>query len=247
MLILLTFQITQSLESQVSKLSNTTTTHTNTSASDSNHSMYDNLNNGKNKRDYATQKGKTSEPDLLGDLNNLNNPSALQTVHGDFRLPSKQLDFPDVNVHFSRPSLPLMPMKAASAFGQLDFPDVNVHFSRPSLPLMPMKAASAFGHVTTRRDSLDGQSYQKRSKQMAFRMTPVPFPSQKMKNLKWIKLQDSIVGKCNGFFIVTNVIPSILSQFIGNHYVMGLFTYSHHFSIECHPQFTLYQVLQLSS
>lgn len=215
MLILLTFQITQSLESQVSKSSNTTTTHTNTSASDNNHSMYDNLNNGKNNRDCATKKGKTSEPDLLGGLNDLNNPSALPSVHGDFRLPSKQMDFPDV----------------------------NVHFSRPSLPLMPVKAASAFGHVTTRRDSLDGRSYQKRSKRMAFRMMPVPFPSRKMKNLKWIKLQDSIVGKCNGYFIVTNVIPSVLSQFIGNHYVMGLFTYSHHFSIECHPQFTLYQVL----
>ena len=214
MLILLTFQINQSLESRVSKSSNTTTTRTNTSASDNHHSMYDNLNNGKNNRDYAPKKGKTSEPDLLGDLNNLNNPSALQTVHGDFRLPPKQMDFPDV----------------------------NVHFSRPSLPLMPVKAASAFDHVTTRRDSLDGRSYQKRSKQMAFRMTPVPFPSRKMKNLKWIKLQDSIVGKCNGFFIVTNVVPNILSQFIGNH-VMGLFTYSHHFSIECHPQFTVYQVL----
>ena len=168
------FQITQSLLSQVSESSTTTNIHTNAYASDSNHTMYDNVNKCKNNREHATNTGKAKipEPDVLGDMNDLNNPSALQTVNADFRCLSKQQAFPDV----------------------------NVHFSGPSIPLMPTKVSSAFGHVTTRQSSLDGLSYWKGLKQMAFRTMTVPFPSRPMRNLKWIKLQDTIVGKCNGIF-----------------------------------------------
>lgn len=173
------FQITQSLVSQVSEALNTTDTHTNASASENNHSMYDNLHRHKNNREYAMKKrrAKPPEPDLLGDLNDLNNPSpVLQIVHPNFRLTSKQLDFPEL----------------------------NLHLSRPSLPLIPAKASSAFAHVTTRRGSLDGRSYQKGLTQMAFRTIAVPFPSCPMRNIMWIKLQNTVVGKCSGIFRLAN-------------------------------------------
>ena len=161
------FQTTQSLVSQISETANNATS-SNTTTSDNNHSMYDNFSE-KNRLYAANNKAKIAEPDLIGDLNDLNNPSQIaQAAQHCFKLPTKPENFPELNVHVSRPSLPLMPSKAPS---------------------------SAYGYVTTRRGSLEGRSYQKGFKQLTFRMISVPLPSHPMRNLKWIKLQDSVVGK----------------------------------------------------
>ncbi|XP_076467924.1 inverted formin-2-like [Babylonia areolata] len=172
-------RVTRSLVSQVSEARPDTAL----SPSNNNDSMYDNFNDKEKRYTKNKSRPNTPEPDLLEDLNDLNNPS-----------PSAA---PASRDHFKRPLIP-------------DFPEMNVHPSRPSLPLMNTKAPSAFSFVTSRRGSLDGRSYQRGLNQSGFKMMAVPLPSQPMRNFKWVKIQDSIVEESKGcVWEPREVIPSV--------------------------------------
>ncbi|KAL8612528.1 hypothetical protein ACOMHN_053593 [Nucella lapillus] len=152
------------------------------SPSDNNHSMYENFNDQQTKKNQS--RPKTPDPDLLEDLNNLNNPSALtSTEQFQFKVP-QMVNFPELNVHLSRPSLPLVAPK----------------------PLVP----SSLSLVTARRGSLDGRSYRKGFSQPVFMTVAVPLPSCPMRNLKWIKVKDSVIeSSAQCVWEVREVIPRV--------------------------------------
>ncbi|KAK7475289.1 hypothetical protein BaRGS_00033436 [Batillaria attramentaria] len=147
-------QMTQSLVSQATVNMNIL------SPSDNDRSMYDNLDDGRDDNAAAKKRLKTSEPDLLGDLNDLNIPPTPATT--------KNLELPNLNLKPPRPSLPLFPV-----------------------------TVSSYSNVTARRGSLEGRSY-RGSKHKLFRMSTVPFPGRLMRNLKWIKVSDTVVESNKG-------------------------------------------------
>lgn len=138
---------------------------------DKDQSMYDNLDSEDNFMTENKIKMRASEPDLLGDLNDLNAlfPPPTKKKHSGFDPTIRHLNAEHINYKPPRISLPIA--------------------NQPTHRAVPAGTA-----VFARSNSWQGRGSQQNSRQSMFHPFQTAIPTCLMRNLKWIKIPDAIVG-----------------------------------------------------